>query len=606
MKRWLALFFGAMLGCAVLFAAYNVLLDPFGVFGDPLLGWYEYDMTMNPRVAKIAYLDRHHEEYDAYVVGSSKASSLPVAELNAYYGARFYNMTWYGGDIKDENALVHYLLDRYEVKRLILTVDPQDTWLYDTEDDAIKGNMHCRVDGSSAPLFYGKYLFCNPAYGWDKLRAYLSRGHLMTADAVYVAETGCYNKQLRDVEPLADPEAAPRPVAQGGMAMPHSAETLALIADVVEACRARGVALTVVGVPIHNEEFYAYDEAQMRAFWAELAALTDFWDFWGDCSVNADLRYYYDVNHFRNAVGRMVLARICGDPSVWVPEDFGRLTTAANVSGRLAAVYPAAPSDGRAHTARVPVLMYHAFTDDPSAVTDTVVPAGVFASHLAALRDAGYTAVSCQDLIDYVSRGKDLPEKPILLTFDDGYRSNLTLAAPLLEQYGMRAEIAVVGVTVGAEVYKDTGVPMANPHFTLEEAAPWRARGVIGLQTHSYDMHQVEALDGADCRRGVLPLPGEREADYLAAFTADLAAARAQLAAAGVEPVAYAYPYGLFTTLSEVLLAEQGVSLTFTTEPGGNVLVKGLDQTLRQLKRINVDGGMTAEDLLQTLAALDG
>ena len=60
---WLRIFFGVLLGGTLLFMAYNFILDPFGVFGDRFLNWYEYDMTMSPRVAKIAYLEQHHENY---------------------------------------------------------------------------------------------------------------------------------------------------------------------------------------------------------------------------------------------------------------------------------------------------------------------------------------------------------------------------------------------------------------------------------------------------------------------------------------------------------------------------------------------------------------
>ena len=172
----------------MLFIAYNVILDPFGVFGDPVLDWYEYDMTMNPRVAKIAYLDRNHENYDSYIIGSSKASSISVSELNEYMDASFYNMTWYGGDLADEAAAVRYIVENYTVKNLVLAVDPENAALYDTETDPIKGNMHCRADRSSTLRFYGKYLLANPQYGLDKLAAYWRRGYLMQPEAVYIAE----------------------------------------------------------------------------------------------------------------------------------------------------------------------------------------------------------------------------------------------------------------------------------------------------------------------------------------------------------------------------------------------------------------------------------
>ena len=90
-KKWILVFFASLLGFAALLALFNAAVDPFGVFGDRLMQWYAYDMTQNPRVAKIAWLEQHHQDYDSYVIGSSKASSLSVDTLNAYTGDRYYN-----------------------------------------------------------------------------------------------------------------------------------------------------------------------------------------------------------------------------------------------------------------------------------------------------------------------------------------------------------------------------------------------------------------------------------------------------------------------------------------------------------------------------------
>ena len=160
-----------------------------------------------------------------------------------------------------------------------------------------------------------------------------------------------------------------------------------------------------------------------------------------------------------------------------------------------------------AETADVAILMYHAFTEDEADTGSLYTPASEFARQLSALRDAGYTSVGYADLIEFVSGDGKLPEKPLLISIDDGYQNNLDLAAPLLEKYGFCANIAVIGVSIGRTTYKDTDIPI-TPHFSLEDARPWVARGVLTVTTHSYDMHQVTTVDGAGCRRGVLQMPG--------------------------------------------------------------------------------------------------
>lgn len=263
----------------------------------------------------------------------------------------------------------------------------------------------------------------------------------------------------------------------------------------------------------------------------------------------------------------------------------------------------AVPRTPAAQTADVAILMYHAFTENEAETTSVCTLASEFERQLSALRDAGYTSVGYADLIEFVNGKGKLPEKPLLISIDDGYQNNLDLAAPLLEKYGFCANIAVIGVSIGHTTYKDTDIPIM-PHFSLEDARPWIKRGVLTVTTHSYDMHQIAAVDGNDCRRGVLQMPGEAEPDYIAALTQDYTHAQEQLAGlpGKVLPV-FTYPFGAYSELSERVLQEQGVQVTVTIADGANRLVKGEPETLRLLRRINVPAGMEPDALLSSIDA---
>ena len=92
-RRWLAVCCCAVLLLVAVWAAWNLLLDPFGVFGDRLINRYDFNITQNPRTAKITYLEEHFDQYDSYVLGDAKAASLPVDALDERTGAHFYNLT---------------------------------------------------------------------------------------------------------------------------------------------------------------------------------------------------------------------------------------------------------------------------------------------------------------------------------------------------------------------------------------------------------------------------------------------------------------------------------------------------------------------------------
>ncbi len=110
------------------------------------------------------------------------------------------------------------------------------------------------------------------------------------------------------------------------------------------------------------------------------------------------------------------------------------------------AIVPPAPMlppqpDGEVRSAEVPILMYHYISASPSAQDRiryglSVTPER-FAGTTALLSDNGYTTISLRDLYEYLAVGKALPDKPIILTFDDGYLDNYTNAFPILQQYDM-------------------------------------------------------------------------------------------------------------------------------------------------------------------------
>ena len=252
-------------------------------------------------------------------------------------------------------------------------------------------------------------------------------------------------------------------------------------------------------------------------------------------------------------------------------------------------------------SAQVPILLYHAFCEDPADVSSyTWVSTSRLEEQLSALQTAGYQSVTLSQLVDFVQTGTPLPEKPVLLTADDGYLNNLTLAAPLLEQYGFSLSIAVIGVSEGKDSYKDTGTAMI-PHFSLQQAQPWVEKGVIELFSHTYDMHQGP-LDPADHRESVLQMEGESDADYAAALRQDFSRALAHLA--GLSAPALAYPHGMYSEQSEAVAHSCGFAVTLSTQTGGNTVTFGDPESLYLLHRNSVTQDITGRKLVALLDKL--
>lgn len=170
-KRWCGMFVISLVIITILYALFNIFVDPFGVFGDVFFNWYSYDMTNNPRVAKTAYLDKNHNKYDSYVIGCSSTSSFPVEDLNRYLNANFYNLIMYGADMLDVEKTSKYIIDNYEVKNIVLNVYITNGSKYDEEEDNITRNLHSKVGGESKITFYSRYMFLNYQYALAKIKA---------------------------------------------------------------------------------------------------------------------------------------------------------------------------------------------------------------------------------------------------------------------------------------------------------------------------------------------------------------------------------------------------------------------------------------------------
>ena len=605
-KKWVLVFLATVFVLAALLAGLNAAVDPFGAFGDRLLSWFSYDETNNPRVAKLSYLEQHHDEYDSYILGCSSTSSFPVDAFNEAYGARFYNLIMYGADMRDCEKIARYLIEHYEVKNLILNVYLDNGLEYDEESDRLTKSLHYKEDPDTSALsFYTRYLFADPRYALAKLNALRTDTILPQTFDVFDERTGCYDKRVRDAEPIGSAERylESYPVfadyPHQTLSLPYTEPCMQSVAAIRAMCEEAGVNLTVVAGPVYAAYLKNYQTEEIAAFYRSLAQVTPFWDF-SSSSVSCEMRYFYDGTHFRNNVGEMMCARMTGRTDLWLPDDFGTYVTADTPEEYFTDVLSPAALSPDEISAQVPILMYHHLSED---VTNSeMVSPEQFEAQIRALSEAGYTGVSFDELQAYVLRGAPLPEKPVVITFDDGYESNYTLAYPILQKYGMKATIFAIGVSFGKDHYKDTDYAI-TPHFGAAEAAEMAASGLISIQSHTYDMHQWPPYEsGSAVRENILPLPGEGEEAYVQALTEDFTRSRALLEDAAGQPVdVLAYPAGQYSTLAQVTLQSLGVHVTLSTNPGVNTVVRGLPQTLYAMLRFGITEDVTPEALLDMI-----
>lgn len=118
---------------------------------------------------------------------------------------------------------------------------------------------------------------------------------------------------------------------------------------------------------------------------------------------------------------------------------------------------------------RVPMLMYHAVSDDTWGIDELFVKPAEMERQLKYLRDNGYTTITFEDL----SR-LDQIQKPVMLTFDDGYKDNYRELFPLLQKYNAKATVFMI-----------TGKLSKKRYLTPEMIAEMADSGLVSIQSHT-------------------------------------------------------------------------------------------------------------------------
>ncbi len=233
-----------------------------------------------------------------------------------------------------------------------------------------------------------------------------------------------------------------------------------------------------------------------------------------------------------------------------------------------------------AQSVELPIIMYHHISTNPERCGDYVISPETFEGDLQYLSQLGYTSISLAELIDYVDGRGTLPEKAVMISFDDGQRSFVEYALPLLEKYDMCAVAAIVGKY--ADDYTASGdTDPRYAYMAWPELAALSRDPHVELQAHTYDMHSL------DPRRGCAMMNGEADADYEQIFAADMALLNSRfLEHIGSAPTAFAYPYGIRNPLAKEQLLASGCRALFTCDERVNYITRSAE-ALYELGRYN-------------------
>lgn len=220
----------------------------------------------------------------------------------------------------------------------------------------------------------------------------------------------------------------------------------------------------------------------------------------------------------------------------------------------------------------VPVLCYHRIrnslsSDGENMKTYSVTPTA-FAEQMKALRDNGYQTILPDQLYDYLVHGSALPEKPILITFDDTREEQYRIGATEMKKQGFKGVFFIMTVAIN------------KPGYMTDEQIKNLSDNGNTIAAHTWDHHMVTKYNQED-------------------WNTQLVNPKKKLEGITGKPVNYfAYPFGLWDKEAVSKLKNNGYQLAF-------ILSTKSDSTapLFTIRRMIVTGGWSAPKMLKSMDA---
>ncbi len=218
------------------------------------------------------------------------------------------------------------------------------------------------------------------------------------------------------------------------------------------------------------------------------------------------------------------------------------------------------------------VLCYHAVPFKAGPDDNYSVTQRQFAEQMEYLRTHGYHPVSLDDIIKARDGKKELPVKPVLITFDDAYISYYEFVLPLLEKLDYPSVLAVVGT-----FYDSPPKGLPDSLMNWEQIKEVSRHRLVEVVSHSYDLHKSVQYNPQGNTGSVVSVrvynpqtkKYETEEEYRSRLESDfIAQKKIFLEKLGFTPRAVVWPYGRYNAISLEIARKHGVEYTFSLEEG--------------------------------------
>lgn len=251
-----------------------------------------------------------------------------------------------------------------------------------------------------------------------------------------------------------------------------------------------------------------------------------------------------------------------------------------------------AAKSSTAREVRLCAVMYHGLVKEKNSQNKYMIDPVIFENDLKYLTENGYHTIFVSELIDYIKNGTPLPEKPVLLTFDDGYYNNYTYAFPLLKKYGCKAVISMIGIEADKAEKENNKNPLYS-ECGWTELREMTDSGLVEIQNHTFDLHKIK--NGV---QGAAQIGGESAEEYKKRLAEDIERFNESAEREAVKKAdCFTYPFGAKNSLTEEIIEKSGFAAAMDCEEKTNIIHSEKD--LMHIHRYLRDGIQSSEQFFK-------
>ena len=340
-KRWTISFVTCIVVVLLGIMALNYFVDPYGYFRAQDGDCYDLDENDYLRELKAEHIKNFSDEYDAYLIGGSKAGALRTDKLTELDGHTYYNCWVLSGNFPDYLAYTKYIVENTKAKKILLQISTSELYDFDRQDLGTIYEVPAELTGDSKIAEYASFLMKNPKVSWDELT---------NNDPKYP----CMKTGERDLKKYYDFFNANREnkifywsmlnqskvyykyLEKGGKEKPRTVENcMAMLREIKALCVEHNVELQVFFGALFAGQMVQYEGESFYSFMKQVVAL--FGDVWCFNTYNPVTRCtynFYNPSHYFYEVGDLMIDRMAGKKTQY--EDFGIRLTQKNVDDEIA------------------------------------------------------------------------------------------------------------------------------------------------------------------------------------------------------------------------------------------------------------------------------